>query len=161
MNRGQSLFEVVVALGISALVVGAIVSLATNSIRNAAFSKNQSLAANYAQQATEWLRGQRDADIVSFSAKAGQSGVATSYCLPDLSNLSSLSPGGTPPNCTDPIAGTPFTRWVTFTPTVQSLPPPSTGVVNLIEADVTVSWTDSQGIHKFTSATSFSDWRQR
>jgi len=48
MNKGQSLFEVVVALAISALIIITLVSVVGNSIKNATFSKNKTLAANYA-----------------------------------------------------------------------------------------------------------------
>jgi Tfp pilus assembly protein PilW len=53
-ERGQSMFELVVAIAISALVIVTIVSLTTISIRNSNFSKNKSLASTYAQQATEY-----------------------------------------------------------------------------------------------------------
>lgn len=155
MNKGQSLFEVVVAIAISALVIGAIVSLATISIRNSTYSKNQSLASGYAQQATEWLRGQRDTNIANFIAKAGPQNGTTTYCLPDLTDLTSLTPVGTPASCSNPIANTSFTRYVSFKPTT------SPTAKTLIETDVTVFWTDSQGTHEVTSATDFTDWRQR
>lgn len=154
-STGQSLFEVVVALAISALIIGAIVSLTTNSIRNSTFSKNQSLAATYAQQATEWLRGQRDADITIFEAKASlpeaidpKTNLVT-WCFKDLS-------WSQPNVCsdTDTILGTPFIRQVTFNIDNSS---PKT----LIAVDIKVSWSDSQGTHNITSATSFTDWRQR
>ena len=66
MNEGQSLYELVVAIAIMALFAMAVVSLATSSIQNSTYSKNQSLASSYAQEATEWLRGQRDANINNF-----------------------------------------------------------------------------------------------
>ena len=62
LQKGQSLFEAVVALAISALIIVAVVALVASSIRNASFSRNVTLASRYAQQATEWLRGQRDAN---------------------------------------------------------------------------------------------------
>lgn len=143
-ERGQSLFELVIAIAISALIIVAMVSLATNSIKNSIYSKNKALASSYAQQATEWLRGQRDSNIDSFLTFT----LTPKYCLEDL---------GDPKvglNCTNTIANTVFKRWVTFT---TSSPSGKT----VIEADVTVSWTDSGGIHEVTSATNFSDWRQR
>ena len=71
-SSGQSLFEVVVALAISTLVIIAVVSLAALSIRNTDFSKNKTLASKYAQDATEWLRGQRDADFDAFASNTLQ-----------------------------------------------------------------------------------------
>ena len=31
----------------------------------------------------------------------------------------------------------------------------------MIETNIVVSWTDSQGLHNVSSTTNFSDWRQR
>jgi type II secretory pathway pseudopilin PulG len=161
MSRGQSLFEVVVALAISAMIVVAIVSLATVSIRNSSYSKNQSVASSYAQQATEWLRGQRDKDIAVFVQKASEDvppSESTTYCLSDnlAVDLASRTPSS---SCSDPITGTPFVRLVKLTPSTET--PQPGDVKNFIEADVIVSWTDSQGEHEVVSATSFADWRQR
>ena len=145
MNKGQSLFEVVVALAISALIIIALVSLVSNSIRNANFSKNKTLAGVYVQEATEWLRGQRDNDIDTFSTNV----LTSQWCLQDLS-------WGIPGSCEDDatIAGTPFIREVNFTIT-------SVSGKTMIETNIVVSWTDSQGLHNVSSTTNFSDWRQR
>jgi len=43
-QSGQSLFELVVAIAISALIIVAMVSLAVNSIQNSNFAKNKALA---------------------------------------------------------------------------------------------------------------------
>ncbi len=148
MVRGQSLFELVVAIAISALIIVAIVSLTTNSMQNSNFSKNKALAATYAQQATEWLRGQRDSDINSFMVHA----TTPAWCL---QNLAFTSPASNPAtDCIGKITGTLFNRWVTFTVNVQ-------GGKTVVEADVVVSWTDSQGIHEVISATNLADLRQR
>jgi type II secretory pathway pseudopilin PulG len=146
-ERGQSMFELVVAIAISALVIVTIVSLTTISIRNSNFSKNKSLASTYAQQATEWLRGQRDIKTEAFIDNVRLAPVLTKRCLNNLSWTQFPCASGTT------IPGTLFQRDVVFdfggdTETV-------------IYADVTVSWTDSQGVHQVTSATSFSDWRER
>lgn len=75
---GQSLFELVVAIGIVGLVLVAIVSVATISVRNTTFSKEQSLASRYTQQAMEWLRGQRDTDWDDFKGRGSASGTTLS-----------------------------------------------------------------------------------
>jgi hypothetical protein len=104
------------------------------------------LAATYAQQANEWLRGQRDADPADFFVNTTKG----SYCLNSLDDqIWSFSIA-----CTlgTTINGTPFTRNLTF--------PGSCGI-NSIEADVTVSWQDAQGLHEVTNATCLSDLRQK
>ncbi len=80
-ERGQSLFEVFLSLAIVAIIIVALVILASNAIRNSTYSKNKTLATRYSQEAMEWLRGERDASWDNFSDKA----LAFSYyCLQTL-----------------------------------------------------------------------------
>lgn len=151
LQRGQSLFELVVAIAISALIITAMVSLATNSIKNSNFSKNKAVASTYAQQATEWLRGQRDSDVSLFIVRATSGSSPAGYCLPDLTWTH--FEGNVSQNCTSVISGTILKRWVTFV---------SVGLQNgktVAEADVVVSWSDSQGLHEVVSATNLGDPR--
>jgi Tfp pilus assembly protein PilV len=147
-EKGQSMFELVVAIAICALIIVAIVSLTTVSINNSSYSKNKALASTYAQQATEWLRGQRDSNIDTFIANA----TTPAWCLQDLGfTRPAVNPAV---DCTGKITNTPFVRWVSFNTSLQ-------GGKTVVEADITVSWSDSQGTHTVKSATNFSDWRQR
>lgn len=146
INRGQSLFEVVVALAISTLVIIAVVSLAALSIRNTDFSKNKTLASKYAQDATEWLRGQRDADFDAFASNT----VTNAWCLRTLS----FTQSGVC-NSSSKIDETVFFREVTFT---NGLTPEGETV---IEARVRVYWVDAQGSHEVINSTDYTDWRQR
>ncbi len=148
MNKGQSLFEVVVSLAISALIITAVVSLVSNSIRNATFSKNKTLAARYAEKATEWLRGERDNDPALFVTNV-QTSLGSPRCFNDLSwsGIGACSDG-------EVIPDTILTREITF----------SVSLVNgkdITQADVIVFWNDAQGYHEVRSATNFGDWRQR
>lgn len=146
-QSGQSLFEVVVSLAISALVIVALVSLVSNSIRNANFSKNKSLASTYAQEASEWLRGERDSDPDLFFSVRAVAGL--NYCINNLNwnSLGNCGSGST-------ISGTIFTRTLSF-------PACSYCDNTLIEANIKVFWTDSQGIHQVENVTNLSDWRER
>ena len=148
-NLGQSLFEVVIAIAISALIIVALVSLVSSAVRNATYAKNNTLATRYSQEATEWLRGQRDNDIDLFVTNAA----TPVWCLKDLSWSQSTECGES-----DFISGTPFIRNAAFgigTIIVDGVNK------TLIEADVIVFWEDSQGIHEVKSATNFTDWRER
>lgn len=140
LQKGQSLFEVIVAVAISTLIVTAIVSLATNSIQNTSYSRDKTLASDYVEEAMEWLRQERD-NNTQFKAKATET-AGKSYCLDDLSTWPALS------DCTTDqfISGTKFKRTLAF-------PSYSGGVV---EATVTVSWEDSKGSHEVTSSTELS-----
>ncbi len=151
-QKGQSLFELVVAIGISALIIVVLVSLTSNALQNASFAKNESLAGTYAQEATEWLRGQRDTNINTFETNVSSSfDIARCFNTLSWGEIDECEAGET-------ITGTPFTRQITFT---------SKNVVvgsvtkTIVGASVTVSWTDSKGLHEVTNATDFADWRQR
>ena len=144
-NEGQSLFEVILALALSTLIIVALVSLVTNSIRNAGYSKNKTYATRYTQEATEWLRGQRDTGWEAFVANCQSCSNPPAYmqCLNTLA-------WGNCGTCDDSeVIKNIFKREVSFTD---------------IEADsVTVEvktfWTDSQGIHEVQSSTILTDWR--
>jgi type II secretory pathway pseudopilin PulG len=157
-EAGQSLFELVVAVAVSALIISALVSLATLSIGNSIFSRNKALAANYAQEATEWLRGQRDNNADTFFDKAlkNTNQPGGGYCLASLTSLASLklvSNIATSTNCSLTENST-FTRYVILTSSNQS-------GKTVVRADVVVSWSDARGFHEITSATNFTDWRER
>lgn len=70
-EKGQTLVEVVVALGVAILVITALVAATTTAVRNAQFAKNQSLATKYAQEGMEKARTLRDQNPTSFWNKSG------------------------------------------------------------------------------------------
>ncbi len=135
--QGQSLFEVLFALAVAALILTAVVSLATLSIRNSSSSRDRTLATSHAQDAVEWLREERDNDWSYLSLHIN------TYCLRSLSWPSSGA-------CedTDYISGTRLRREVVLT-----LPE-----TTKIEANINVKWTDSQGTHEQITIARFTDW---
>jgi hypothetical protein len=150
MNKGQSLFELILAIGISALIIVSIVSLVNNSLQNAAFSRNEGVASKHAQGTTEWLRGQRDNRIDYFIARTA----TASWCLTDANLTDSSWNNQGVCGANEFITGTIFRRQLDFTRSVV-------GGKNIYRAVVTVTWTDSKGAHNVNSATDFTDWRQR
>jgi type II secretory pathway pseudopilin PulG len=138
---GQSLLEVVVAVGISALILVAVASLAAGSVRTSSYNRNNAQATKYAQEALEWLRTQRDEDWDTFASYSSTSGVTTNLCTSPISAW-----GGT---C--PIANI-FFRSTTLTMDASNS--------DIIDAVVSVTWTDSQGVHEVRSATKFTNWRR-
>lgn len=73
--KGQTLIEVLIALGIAGVVISAVTVVVTASLNNAQYSKNQNQAVAYAQEAMEVIRQIRDSDIVGFRTYTGN------YCL--------------------------------------------------------------------------------
>lgn len=139
-NRGQSMFELIVAVFVVGLTLTAIVTLVTNAISNSTFSKERTQAAKYTNEAVEWLREQRDLDWGQFKGRASGSG--TTHCLPNLNWGQS---------CTI-IAGTVFTRTA-----VLILAPSGESV----EARVVTSWSDQSGQHESRVTTSLTNWRTK
>ncbi len=140
LQKGQSLFEVVVAIAISALIITAIVSLASNSIQNSSFSRDKTLAANYVQQTNEWLRQERDKSTTNFMAKAA----VPTWCFTTLSWSLPRACGAT-----EYISGTKFIRQSSF------IISPVDGK-SLVQMDTVVSWRDAKGLHQVKGSTSLS-----
>lgn len=145
-NKGQSIFEVILALGLISLIIVAIVAMAGLSIKNSSFSRNTTLATRYSEEALEWLRGQRDENWDSFYLNAQN----LKWCLPSLSWVDAkIGVCGDD----DQISNTNLLREVDFG--FDPLEPTS------IETTVRIYWTDAGGYHEVTSITSFSDWREK
>ena len=144
--QGQSLFEVVVAVGLSALILVGIVSLAAGSVRNSSYTRNNAQATKFAQEQIEWLRGKRDADWNGFISSIDGAGCD--------STALSFSWGG------DCVIDTVFSRLAIFECIYEGANVPCSGIVDTVDVTVEVIWTDAQGEHRVRSYTSFTDWRK-
>ena len=143
--KGQSLFEVVVALGVVTMIIVAIIILATNSIRNTTYSRNKTLSSRYAQEAVEWLRNEREKGNSAFLLNIA----VPIYCF---DNLSWTNAGVC--DADETIAGTILKREAYFSTSLLS-------GKNIVEAVVVVSWDDSQGYHEVRNTTNFTDTREK
>lgn len=81
INRGQSLFEVVVAIALISIIITTIVSLTIISLKNNIHARNKTVSQNLANEAYEWLREQKTNDWTNFQLKADSSKV---YCMDTL-----------------------------------------------------------------------------
>jgi Tfp pilus assembly protein PilV len=141
LQKGQSLFEVMVAVAISALIITAVVGLASTSIQNSSYSRDRNLASNYVQELNEWFRSQRDSDIITLRINVVKSPI---WCFVKTSWEKFTACGAT-----DYVEGTKFIRQSTL----------NMEVVNnkdLLEITTTVSWQDSKGLHQVSSSTDLS-----
>jgi len=122
-ERGETLVEVLVALGIITVVASALVGVVVTSMGNTRFSKDQNQATQYAQEGMEIVRQKRDDGYVAFR------NIATgTYCLDGGSTILD-------PDCTAANVGS-YLRKVTITQDGCD-----TDVANVT---VTVSWQDSK-----------------
>lgn len=75
-EKGQTLMELVVVVGVSAIVVGALVFATVASLRNASFSKNQAQATKLAQEGIERVRAGRDRNSTIYNLRMGNADVS-------------------------------------------------------------------------------------
>lgn len=138
-NLGQTLIELLMALGAGVLIVLAIVGGLIMAGKNSQFAKNQNLATRYAQEGIELIRSQRD--------KLGWSTFYADYngqpqCIATDGVFSALSDG-----CPK-IVGL-FIRSATFVDNGSGLS---------LTIAVTVSWPDSSGTHESSQTTVLTSW---
>ncbi len=135
---GQTLVELLVALGIAAVVVVAMIALASTSLANITFSRLQGESNRLARTTMEWLRSERDTDWDTFASRVG------TWCMPTLSWTI-----GTACTSGNPIPDTDFFREVVL------------GQISAdkIEASVRVYWTDSKGTHETRLNSRLTMWK--
>ncbi len=103
---GQTLIEVVIAMGISVLILVTLVSGVTVSLRNIQFANNKAQATKYAQEAFEAVRSIRDRDwtllidgehgLVWDEVGAQWNFAQSSDTSGQLSRVVTITDGGTP-----------------------------------------------------------------
>jgi len=131
-EAGQSLIEVMAAILVIVLVVLALVSITTVAMRNASFSRNQTLATKYAQEAIERIRAYRDeVDWVDFDETACEE--------PDGLDDVDLSDNTT------------FTRTISCTLDAVD--------GDLMDVAVTVSWQSAKKTHQSQLSTKLTQWQ--
>ncbi len=139
-NKGQSLFEVVIAMALISIVLITLVAMASVSIRATVFSRNQTQATKLTEQAYEWLRNEKDANWATFDTHAS----TANWCLDSL-----YWQKGNVCSALDIISGTIFTRSLKFTKNADSS----------ISADLKTTWTDAQGSHTVATSIIFTNWQ--
>jgi len=80
-DEGQTLIEVLVALGIGVVIIVAVTVVVIVSLDNAGFNKNENLANAYAQEGLEVVRGLKDRSWTNFWTLTG----GPFFCLPENS----------------------------------------------------------------------------
>lgn len=136
--RGQSLAEIIVTIGIVALLVTGVVAATTTSLRNNQAGRVRSLAVQYAQEGIELTRELRGAGWSDFQAYSGL------WCL-DKNRTWTQAVG----TCEVNIDGV-FTRSVTFTWNATD---------ERMEVTVTVAWNDAGIPRSTTLETYLTDWK--
>lgn len=139
---GQGLIELVIALGIAAFIIIALVQTMVTGAKNTRFAKNQTLATRYAQESVEKIRNLRDTlGWASFYNTYN----GTRMCIGEGEPETWTETFPCPVNV-DNI----FTREIIFD---DSQDPGNTIAVNVITL-----WTGNDGIHKSEQNTELTRW---
>jgi type II secretory pathway pseudopilin PulG len=144
---GQTLLELVVALGIVALVLTGLIAAVTSSLRYGQASRFRSRGVKYAQEGIEIVRKLRD--TTTWDAFVAYSGSGTSsWCLDEGGVWSEDSGIGCPI-----AAGSQFWRTIIFTWNTSN--PGS----ERMEVTSDVSWADRSAPSTVTLETYFTQWK--
>lgn len=127
----QVLIELTIAMAVAMVAILALVQSTTKSVSNSTFSKSQTQATQYASEAIEWLRNQKNASWPDFSAKLS----ASSYCLNTLA--------WTAGPCTDNMPGLIYQRQLDISGN---------------QLTVTVKWTEKNKDFSAKQVISFSEY---
>ncbi|OGM11457.1 hypothetical protein A2Z22_00200 [Candidatus Woesebacteria bacterium RBG_16_34_12] len=143
--KGQSLFEVIFAIAIAAMILTGVVALGATSVRNTVVSRNKNLSGKYLSEATEWLRQQRDEswqnNLVNHITAPGPR-----YCLDEL-DWDNIGVCG----ASEYISGTNMLRNLTLAYADTEN--------RVIQVTIDIGWQDSQGTHVERSVTRFTNWK--
>lgn len=153
LNRGQTLVEAIIAFGVAAIILVALVAATTMALSRIQFANHQSQARSFAQEGLEWVRGERDKGWDDFVGQASSGG--QTYCL----NTNPLTDWPSSGNCdaTDFSLGGLFKREAVLT--IMD-PPPAIPPNQKVQAQITVSWQESGQTHKSEQATYLTKWKQ-
>jgi type II secretion system protein I len=88
LNKGQSLIEILVALGIASLVLLGIVKASTVSVKNANYSQDQTMATSLAQKKMAEIIRLKNSDPASFfvSGQTSAQEQIENYCRKTIVN---------------------------------------------------------------------------
>lgn len=150
-NAGQTLIEVIIAIGLVVLVLLTLVSALTLAVRNNQFAKDQVLARNRSREALEWLRSMRDQmGFDAFYSMVQSDSPPVVYCLATLPSTTAgaIALGNQVCLPTDLVSGTKYVRSMTLT----------TPSVDEVDATVAVTWTDGGKTHQSQSTLYLKRW---
>lgn len=144
-NKGQSLFELLVAVVVIGVTLVSIVGLAVKVIGNTTFSRNQTLANRYTQDLLEWVRSERDKDWNQINNRSSAAG--RNWCF------------ATSPIATWPTEGACGANQVVTNTRFRRQAVLRTTAANVIEVTITTRWDEPSGAKEVSSVSILSNWR--
>jgi Tfp pilus assembly protein PilW len=153
IRSGQSLLEVVVALGIIMIVLMGLVRAGATGIRNSSSSQSQTLSARYGTEATEWLKS--ELSLVGWAKFKSYQKSPGTYCLydsplstkADLTEYQSYFKNITASTPCLTIPGTNLIREITI---------PTPAGIEKIDFQIVISWVEGNLNRSVTYTTELS-----
>lgn len=139
-SRGQTLVEVIVAIGVVVLLVTGLIVGTSVTLKASQYGKMRSLGTQYAEEAIEAARNLRDSGWSTFFEYGGVT--PKSYCLNKV-GVWTLTVGSCSPNIDNF-----YTRMVTFTWADPHM-----------NVDVAVTWVDGAKTYTSSLSTYFTQWK--
>lgn len=145
-QQGMTLLEVLIFTTMITLIFLTIASATTQSIKRTIYNQQKIIATHYAEEAQEWMRGEKESDWSVFSARAD-----TTYCLNAAISVcdgaGSCWDNRTACGPTDYSLGGHFKRSSVLT---------THG--SLIDVTTTVEWIEGSNTYSVPINTTFSRW---
>lgn len=147
-QRGSTIIELLIAVMVVGLIVTAVASAVTYSIKNTGESRYRQVSTILGQQVVEFVRGEKNRLGITNLGIFNTTGITRDYCFSTLP--SDLDTEPTQGQCTQSnvinMAGTNFTRDVSITSGGAGTRTPfDPYYLNIV---VTVSWTDGTEIRQ-------------
>lgn len=168
-QKGQSLFEILFAMAIMAMIGVAIVSLSVTSVRNNVYSNNKTLANKYALEALEWVRAERDDSFHTIWTR-GNNSFPVAFCFPDFDDSWGDGSVGLNQEDDDPLDACDDSDFMTDNDNFYRVI-----IIERYDYDddeyydgnpyeslrtkILVRWTDAQGIHEAEAKTYLTNWK--
>ena len=153
LNRtglGQALIEVITALAVIIVVIGAVIALSLAGLKNSQFSRNQATATKLAQQLTEQVRAVRDRQgwttfVVDYAVNNCYEIDSTNWVLinQDLT-------------CTAKQLAGEFRQ---FSQTIKLEDATAVATADGRKVTIKVNWSDSSGEHSSQQVTLLTRWQ--
>ena len=155
--KGQSLFEILFALAVMAMIGVAVVSLSVSAVRNNIYANNKTLANKYNLEGQEWLRNMRDNGFQEvWDHSKNHDSDFFHYCVEDVDTHTWANDGPCDPTNDLPISGTKvFYRTVSL----RRVDLVGGGERESVSVVIKVEWTDGQGDHTSVSETYLTNWK--
>jgi hypothetical protein len=151
-SQGQTLIEILIAIGVVTLVLVTLVAAVLMALRSVGFSQHKATATFLTNQGLEWVRGQRNilgwADFAVYASVGG-----SDYCLTDLTGVGLADLSGA---CGDEdLVQNIYQRTLVLTLETEGTPGSDDDSVT---AEVTLVWDEGEATRQVAGTAVLTNW---